>query len=267
MALTGALTALGLQIGTSLARSVGANLTNRPKAGEKLKRVEALITTGTTAMDAFCKIFGPEFYEALNSALGSGQSPWTYEAGRADYIRVDAMGGMSRSVHQALRDELNINLDRIARTHGKSGADVHNYFSGVFREWMTRYRDLVGHESDSEQTFEVIECLLDGRRRTFADVFRLLQQTGLGTLGALLLIQAVLVATSTGVGVLAAISTWLFGIPGAQVGALAVGGTLLFALSRVKLVSTNAMSVSVATAYKLLERTAKSGTERSTLSH
>ena len=65
---------------------------------------------------------------------------------------------------------------------------------------------------------------------------------------------SVLIATSTGVGVVAVISTWLFGIPVVQVGALVDGGGLLFALSRVEFAATNAMSTSVATAYKLLDR-------------
>lgn len=266
MALSGALAALGLEVGGSLAKKVVASLGSRPKADERLRKVEALVATGTTAIVAFNKIFGREFNEAISSALGAGQTPWSYEAARGDYIRVDVTDGAVRDVHQTLRDELNVNLDRIARTYGNGGAEVQNYFLGVFREWMTRYRELVGRQIDAEQTFEAIESLLDGRRRTFADAFRLLQQTGLGTVGALLVIQAVLVATSTGVGVVAAISTWLFGIPGAQVVGLVVGGALLFALSRVRFASANAMSSSVAAAYKLLDRAAKAQAERRAVS-
>ena len=255
MAVTGALASLAVQIGPAVAKSVVSSLSNRPKGGENLKKVEALITTGTTAVDAFRKIFGSDFHEALNGALGTGQASWTYEAGKADYIRLETQND-DRDVYQVLRDELNVNLDRIAKTYGKNRTEVQNYFLGVFREWMTRYKELVGSPGDSMQTFEAIESLLDGQKRTLADVFRLLQQTGLGAIGTFLILQAVLVATSTGVGVLAAIHTWLLGIPVVQVGALATGGAVLLALSRIKLTPTNAMSASVSVAYKLLERTA-----------
>ena len=122
---------------------------------------------------------------------------------------------------------------------------------------MERFKELAGHQTNADETFRVIESLLDGKRRNFSDVFRLLQRTGLGTVGALLVIQAGLIATSTGVGIIAAISTWLFGIPVVEVGALVIGGGLLFALSRVEFAATNAMSTSVATAYKLLDRAAE----------
>lgn len=249
-----ALVWLGTQYGPVVAKSIVAALSKSKNAGDRLAQVAPLIEAGTTAIDAFKRIFGQDFDAALTEALKAPRVDWSYEAGRTDYIRVDVFDGEVRSVDQTLRDELNINLDRLARLYGGKGAEVQNYFRGVFREWMNRYRSIIVESDDSRKTFETIESLLDGHRKSFADGFKLLQQAGLGTLGALLVIQAGLVATSTGVGLFAVISTWLLGIPVVQVGALAVGGVVLFALSRVKLSASNAMSMSVATAYKLLDR-------------
>ena len=255
----GPLTALGLEIGITLAKKVGARLINRPKADENLRKADSLIATGTSAVSALRKAFGPEFDEAMTSAIGTGPASWTFEAGRADYVRVALPEGPPATVYRVLRDELNINLDRVARGPVRKGTEQHSYFLGALREWMERYRELAGRQPDAEETFRVIESLLDGKRRNFADVFRLLQRTGLGTVGALLVIQAVLIATSTGVGIVAVVSTWLLGIPVVQVGALVVGGGLLFALSRVEFAATNTMSASVAAAYKLLDRAAEQG--------
>lgn len=254
MVATGALAALGAEVGMVLAKKIGAALTARPKADDRLKRVDAMLATGSTAVVAFQRAFGSEFYEAVSSALGGPRSTWTHEAGRADYIRVDVDERRTKSDRLILRDELNINLDRIAQLYGNKGVEVQGYFLGVFREWMSRYRERFGKDPDAEKTFKAIESLLDGRRRTFADAFKMLQQTGLGVVGALLVLQAVLVATSTGVGIVAAISTWLFGIPVVQVGVLVVSGALLFALSRVRFSVTSGMSTAVAAAYKLLDR-------------
>lgn len=249
-----ALSALALEIGVTLAKKVGTSLTSRSKAEESLKKADAMIATGTSAVSALRKAFGTDFDEAMTAALGTGPTTWSFEAGRADYIRVTVPDSAPRDVYRTLRDELNLNLDRVAKGPLQKGTEQQNYFRGAFREWMERFRELAGRQPDAEQTFQVIESLLDGKRRNFSDVFRLLQRTGLGTIGAMLVIQAVLIATSTGVGIVAVISTWLFGIPVVQVGALVVGGGLLFALSRVEFAATNAMSTSVATAYKLLDR-------------
>lgn len=251
MAASSILAALAAEVGMNLAKRVVTNLGSKSNADSAFKKVDSLITSGTGALVALQKVFGKDFDSALSQAIPRRSLDWTYEAGRADYTVLDAVGGKPLTV---LRAELNINLDRISRENLQGETEIRNYFIGVFREWMSRYRALVGVDDDAEQTFAAIESLLDGKGRTFAEVFRLFKQTGLGTLGALLVIQAVLIATSTGVGVVAAISTWLFGIPMLQVGALAVSGAVIFALSRAKVTSANALSASVAVAYKLLDR-------------
>jgi hypothetical protein len=60
------------------------------------------------------------------------------------------------------------------------------------------------------------------------------------------------------VGLVAAITTWIAGIPMVQVGALVVSGALLIGLSRLKFDAANGMSASVAAAYRLLDRSSAS---------
>jgi hypothetical protein len=252
-----ALVALGVELGVGLGKRIFSRLVDRPRADEKLKEADALISTGVSAVSALRATFGSDFDSAVSAALDTAPSAWSFESGRADYIKLTVQEGDSCGIYKVLRDELNINLDRVARTAIKNKADQWNYFRGAFREWMDRYRLLAGHQSDVEDTFRVIDSLLDGNRRNFADALRLLQRTGLGIAGAVLVLKAAFVATGTGVGLLVAASTWLFGIPMVQVGALAVGGGLLLALSRVEFKPTNAMSASISVAYRLLDRAQK----------
>lgn len=248
---------LGAQVGPVLARSITDRLRSAPKADQRIAQVNTLVSAGASAVSAFQRAFGTDFDKVVSELIRNDDAPWVYEAGRSDYIKVDIDGQVVKPAHQTLRDELNINLDRIARLHGNGTLDVSTYFLGAFRQWMERYRELAGNSDDAEQTFEAINGMLDGKRKTFADAFRLLQQTALGTAGALLIVQGVLVATSTGVGAIAAVAAWLVGIPAGQVAALILSGALVVALSRLKLRVTDGMSASVAAAYKLLDRTAK----------
>jgi hypothetical protein len=249
-----ALVWLGKQLGPALAGSVISRLKMTDKAEQRLDRVTSLITAGSTAIEAFQKVFGSDFDKAVIAAQREVKPTWTYQAGQEDYVRVEPRQSGREAALQSLRDELNVNLDRIARSSDVNGEKTLSHFLGMFNLWMSRYRQLIGREEDAEKTFRTIESLLDGSRKTFADAFRLLQQTGLGVTGAFLVIQAGMLASSAGVGVIAGIWMWLFGIPYVQIGTFAVSGALLIALSRVKFKSANSLSTSVAAAYKLLDR-------------
>jgi len=244
---------LGAQIGPALAKSVVASLSKLNKADKRFARVNSLIDTGSTAVEAFSKVFGRDFYTAVSEWIAP-KPDWSYEAARKDYIQLEIVGSGAKSIYQTLRDELNVNLDQIVHVYSRKDENVHNYFLGAFREWMERYRSLVGEDDDATKTFKTIESLLDGTRKNFLDAFKLLQQTGLGTIGAMLLIKAALIASSTGIGLVMSIHIWLLGIPMLLVGIIAVSGVILLALSRVKLAASNARSISIAMAYKLLDR-------------
>ena len=224
-----------------------------------VERLTALMTSGSSALEAFQKIFGTStFDKALTEVMEHGRDGWTYEAGQQEYVRILQYEDAYRTPSTILRAELNLNLDRIIRVYGSKKAVVDNYFLGLLRQWQMRYVDLIGEDDDSRETFQTIESLLDGHRKTFAEVFGMLQKTGLGLSGAALVINAALIATNTGIGIFALITTWFSGIPFLQVAAWAVAGALLFGLSRMEFSYSNAQSATVAVAYKLLTRHATS---------
>lgn len=260
MALPFVIALLGKEIGLPLAKKLVSGLTSGQDATGRVEKITSLVNSGATAVSAFREAFGVvEFNDALTAIIDNGRNGWTYEAGRQDYVRIDPNEGAARPAASLLQEELNLNLDRIIRVYGRKNVDIDNYFLGLFRQWQDRYVELVGADDDSREAFKTIESLLDGHRKSFADVFRMLQKTGLGMAGAALVIQAALVATSLGVGVWVTFTTWLLGIPVVQVGALAVGGALLFGLSRMNFTSSNAKSATIAVAYKLLDRVKSKG--------
>lgn len=247
---------LAKEIGLPIAKKVFSSLGSGKDHAGRLDKATALINSGATAVSAFQNAFGADFEKALTASIGNGLNGWSYEAGREEYVRVLQNEDSPRHVTNLLRDELNINLERINRVYGNKNPDLKNYFIGLFRQWQDRYLDLIGSDEDAKKTFETIDSLLDGRKKTVAGAVRMLQKTGLKSVGALLVIKAALIATSTGVGVIAAMTTWTLGIPVAQVGGLFVGGALLFGVSRMDFTPSNAMSATIATAYKLLDRQA-----------
>ena len=72
-----------------------------------------------------------------------------------------------------------------------------------------------------------------------------------------MVIAGVLVATGTGVGIATAISIFVFGIPWITVGALVLPGALLVVMAAKKARPVDDVSLSVALAYKLLDRLEK----------
>jgi hypothetical protein len=246
---------LGKELGLPLAKKILSSIkTDKPGTLEKLN---ALIQGGSSTIAAFQEVFGVDvFNKALSAAKGSSSSSgkWTFEAGQQEYVRIIKKGKGNVLAVTLLRDELNLNLDRVTRLDVQKNNESKNYFLGLYREWKKRYIELIGLSSDSKSTFETVEDLLDGKKKSFADVFKLLQTKGMGVVGALLIINSVLIATSTGVGVITAITTFAFGIPMVQVGAFAVSGLMLIALAKMDFVQSNAESATIAVLYKLLDR-------------
>ena len=69
-----------------------------------------------------------------------------------------------------------------------------------------------------------------------------------------MVIKGALLATGTGVGLISVISLFLVGIPWLAVGALVLPGTLLVLLAAKKTKPADEISLSIALAYKLLNR-------------
>ena len=139
------------------------------------------------------------------------------------------------------------------------GKDLKNQALGVVAVWGKRCLDLHGdaHKEDIASTLKAMNALLTGDSRNFRQIYELLSTTGLGGVGALMVIAGVLVATGTGVGIATAISTFVFGIPWITVGALVLPGALLVVMVAKKARPVDDVSLSVALAYKLLDRLEK----------
>lgn len=246
---------LATMFGKPAAERLIQALGTRKDGSKRLEQAATAMASGATAIEALKQAFGKDFLSTVNEVVGTSKAAFTYEAGTQHYIRQEAAGLPA----QVLRDELNINLDRLTLLEVK-GKDLKNQALGVVAVWGKRCLDLYGdtHKEDIASTLKAMNDLLTGDSRNYRQIYELLSTTGLGGVGALMVIAGVLVATGTGVGIATAISTFVFGIPWITVGALVLPGALLVVMAAKKARPVDDVSLSVALAYKLLERLEKS---------
>jgi hypothetical protein len=240
---------LGKPIAERLIKSLG----ERKDGAQRFEEATAAMAQGLTAFEALKGVFGKEFFSTLNDVLGTSRnSKFSYEAGTQGYIRLD---NEQATPIKILRDELNINLDRLTVLDVKN-IDLRNQFRGLMSIWEKRCQTYFGdvHGKDIETTCTSIRSILSGETRNYRQIFELLSRTSLGGVGSLMLIGGVLAATGTGVGLVSAISLFLFGIPWLTVGALVLPGALLMLLAAKKTKPMDEISLSIALAYKLLDR-------------
>ena len=243
---------LATVFGKAAAEKLIAALRTQEGGSKRLKLAAEAMATGATVIEALKHAFGKDFLSILNSVLGSSEATFSYEAGTQHYIRLD---DSAAPAIQLLRDELNINLDRLILLKAK-GSDLKNQARGVVAVWGERCRKLsdATKREDIESTLKTMDALLAGESRNYKQIFELLSKTSLGGAGTLLVIAGVATATSTGVGLASAIWTFLFGISWLTVGALVLPGFLALALAAKKTRPVDDLSLTVAMAYRLLER-------------
>lgn len=240
-------------LGKPIADKLIKGLTSRKNGAQKLDQAAGAMAQGITAIEALKEAFGKDFLAEFNDALGtSSKSRFSYEAGTQSYIR---LSDEATAPVKVLRDELNINLDRLTVLAGPPN-ELRNQFVGLMAVWQERCVQFYGSAfaKDIKSTFETINDLTKGESRNYRQIYQLLSTTSLGGVGALMVIAGVLVATGTGVGVVTAISMFLFGIPWLVVGGLVLPGALLVVLASKKTRPVDEISLSIALAYKLLER-------------
>ena len=248
------ITIFGKPIADKLINTLG----NRKDGSQKIEAATAAMNGGLTAIEALKKVFGQDFIAAMNSSIGFGPvSSFSFEAGTKCYIKLDE-SEISDPV-KLLRDELNINLDRLSAYPNRE-PQMLNHFNGLMSVWCGRFKERMVPDIDKEDmvsTFSTIESVMSGEEKNFREMYKLLSSTALGGIGALLVISGAMIATSTGVGLVAAISTFLFGVPLMTVGALVIPGALMVLLASKNVKPKDTMSISIGLAYKLLERTGK----------
>jgi len=244
---------LASMFGKPVADKLIKSLSARKDGTQRFEQASAAVAQGASAIDALKKTFGKEFLSVLNESLGTtANSRFSYEAGTQSYIRLD---GIETKPTKMLRDELNINLDRLAVLDARN-VDLKSQFRGLMSVWQERCRQFYGstYKEDIDTTIDTIQRLLKGDLENYKQIYQLLSSTSIGSIGAMMIIGGVIVATSTGVGVIGVISAFFVGVPWATVGALIFPGTLLLVLAARKTKPVDEMSLSVALAYKLLER-------------
>ena len=249
--------ALTAMFGTTVSKRLLETLAKKPNGAQRMEAVGTAIAKGATAVEALKSAFGNDFMKALTEALGNAPGAgFSYEAGVNAYIKADT-GGAS-DPRQVLRDELNLNLDRIAMASTANKGALKNHFKGALHVWQRRYQELAPdlYTDDAKAVFKAMDRLLDDTKKSFKDVYKLVSVTGFGGTGALLFISGVFLATGTGVGIVAAISAFIFGIPWLHVSALVLLGALMLVWTAMRLRDDQAMSACVRLAYKLLDKSA-----------
>lgn len=250
------LSLLGQSIGPTVAKAVLDRLRSVRGVDSKLQRVLEATEKGVSIIQALRGEFGDHYLKALAESMGKKSAPrWSYEAGTRDYIGLDLPSQDQIGAIGILRDELNINLDRLS-VHFESGSNekLRNHFRGMFSVWQERYTHVFGESKDDVSIFQAIDDLLGGDKRTFKDVLEILSRTSLGGVGALMVISGVLLSMGIGAGILAKISIFLVGIPWVNVGVLVIPGVILVALAKYNFNDKHAMTTCISMAYKLLER-------------
>lgn len=246
------LTQLSKTFGPAIAAKILNSLRSAKDGDSKLKKVLDAVEHGASVLAALREQFGPEFQSVLNEHLISGANRWSFEAGTQQYIKLCADEYSSKI--DALKAELNHNLDRLDAYAGQNKNDISNHFRGLFSVWKKRYIELIGTGQDAQSTFSTIDELLDGKRKSFKDAFKAMSKTALGMGGTILIIKGILLAAGIGLGVLGSIAYWWHGILFGPVAALTIPGTLMIYLSRKAFSSENAITACTEMAYKLLER-------------
>lgn len=247
------LAGLAKTLGPMVASALLEKLSNSRDSEQKFKRAMDMTTQGVTVLAALKSEFGDAFQEGLSQVMHTG-SALSFESGTAEYIQLPADQNDDAGRICVLRDEVNVNLDRVCFAGKNEHDELTNYYRGVLSVWKRRYISLLGSNEDAATTFSAIDDLLDDSNKTFKDVLERLVRTGLGTGGALMTICGVFLATGTSVGLASSISMFLVGIPWLSVGALVVPGAILVGLSLCQFGSQHKLTMCTSLTYRLLDR-------------
>src|SRR4051794_23283855 len=114
MGIEAILLALASEVGRPLAKALIGKLRSAPNAEDQFAKASAMVSTSVSALTACRTVFGKEFEVALQKSRPKPQL-WTIEAGLTDYVRIKPRRSGRLSAVRALRDELNLNLERVAK--------------------------------------------------------------------------------------------------------------------------------------------------------
>ncbi len=225
---------------------------NGEEKQKQLARAIDLINQGAPALDACQRAFGKPFGEMITDVLKADDL--VFASGVEGYIAVQPQADDEMSRLKAIRTELSVNLDRLAkRSLNEKTVDI-SPFKGFFTAWEERARDLHVITHDDDKIVDSVYSLLDGSRRNGWQIYQILIRSGFGIMGALLIIKAVLILTSAGLGVFGSVLVWLYGLPTTQIIALAGTGLFMLVLSQIKFTDTRVLNTSVSVLENLLRK-------------
>lgn len=214
------------ELGAPLARNVFERL-SRSATQSRIKDIEALIRAGSTAISALRAVLGRQFDEALLASTTFGPRHWTFEAGRKDYVRLPLDPTDDVSACMALREELGLNLARVAALKAADPTDPVSHVRGCLRVWTDRFEQRFRPSASLDrQALSQIRRMLTSAEGRRSKLRRLLGVSGVAV-GLMLLLKAGMLLLSIGVGLLVAIKAWLFGAPFLIIATLFVGGVIL----------------------------------------
>jgi hypothetical protein len=149
---------------------------------------------------------------------------------------------------------LSVNLDRLAKRSLNDKAVDISPFKGFYAEWEERARELAVVTDKDDPVLESVHSLLDGSRRNAWQIYQILIRSGFGIVGALLIIKAVLILTSAGLGVFGSFLVWLYGLPTTQIIALAGTGLFMLVLSQIRFTNTRVLNTCVSVLENLMRK-------------
>ena len=244
---------LAAMFGKPVADRLAKGLLERKNGVQKFEQATAAMAQGLTAIDALKNTFGKEFFIVLNEAIGlSAKASFTYEASTQGYIRLEEQGA---EPIRLLRDEFNINLDRLSAMNLRK-SDVRNQFLGMLFIWQERCREYFGPEycGDINAACDSIRGLVRGEARNHKKVRRSMVSVVLGGVGILMILSGISVAAGRGVGIKQAIYRFIDGIPWPMVGVLMIPGVLLVMFSIWSNKQDDEITLATSIAYGLLDK-------------
>ncbi len=221
----------------------------------QMKKASEICHEGASALSALNRAFGNQFNEILNDAINPDGSCFSFEAGRKKYVHLTTDSEGPDTIIPVLRDELNVNLERITGLHKKDKDPVQNYFRGCFVQWSDNYKKQLAPLSiEEEKNFKKINKLIDGRHHAFVGILDIFRKTILGTSGMMIIGKACLIILSVGIGIYAQTKIWLLGLPLGLIASCMMAGAVLIVLASLRVKKLDIMSECVRIAYGMLEK-------------
>lgn len=242
---------LAAMFGKPVADRLAKGLLERKNGAQKFEQATAAMAQGLTAIDALKNTFGKEFFLVLNEAIGlSAKASFTYEASTQGYIRLEEK---DTDPIRLLRDEFNINLDRLSVMNLRK-SDVRNQFLGMLFIWQERCREYLGVEcyNDIDTACDSIRGLVRGEVSNYKKVRRFIFSVVLGGVGVVMILSGVSTAVGRGIGAKQTIYRFIDGVPWPMVGVLTIPGVLLVMFSILSKNQDDEITQATSIAYDLL---------------